>query len=57
MPEAGHVDMHMTTLKSVLVSADDTAALLRQLNVGPVDVLGYSDGGIVTWESPFVRQT
>jgi pimeloyl-ACP methyl ester carboxylesterase len=27
--------------------ADDTAALLRQLNVGPADVFGYSDGGIV----------
>lgn len=27
--------------------ADDTAALLRQLGIGPVDVFGYSDGGNV----------
>jgi pimeloyl-ACP methyl ester carboxylesterase len=27
--------------------ADDTSALLRELKIGPVDVFGYSDGGIV----------
>ncbi|HEY2386481.1 MAG TPA: DUF5985 family protein [Candidatus Binatia bacterium] len=27
--------------------ADDTAALLRQLNVGPADLVGWSDGGII----------
>jgi pimeloyl-ACP methyl ester carboxylesterase len=27
--------------------ADDTAALLRQLNVAPADLVGWSDGGII----------
>jgi pimeloyl-ACP methyl ester carboxylesterase len=27
--------------------ADDTATLLRRLNVGPADVVGWSDGGII----------
>lgn len=30
--------------------ADDTAALLKGLNVGPVDVLGFSNGGTVAME-------
>ena len=29
--------------------ADDTAALLTQLNVGPVDLFGYSSGGVVAF--------
>jgi pimeloyl-ACP methyl ester carboxylesterase len=30
--------------------AEDTAALLKKLNVGPVDVLGFSNGGTVAME-------
>jgi pimeloyl-ACP methyl ester carboxylesterase len=41
----GHTPSHPERVASFEHSADDVAALLRRLELGPVDVLGFSNGG------------
>jgi pimeloyl-ACP methyl ester carboxylesterase len=41
----GHTPSHPERIASFENSADDVAALLRRLDLGPVDVLGFSNGG------------
>jgi pimeloyl-ACP methyl ester carboxylesterase len=41
----GHTASHPERVASFEASADDLAALLHRLDVGPVDVLGFSNGG------------
>jgi pimeloyl-ACP methyl ester carboxylesterase len=41
----GHTPSHPERVASFEHSAEDVAALLRRLDLGPVDVLGFSNGG------------